>query len=107
MMNGRVYILTSKATFSSATWFAVIFKYNKIGKLVGEPTGNAPNHYGNPIEGNLTNSKIIVSISKDDYVSPYGAKAKKILKPDIYVPLRAKDVISGNDPVIDWVVNNG
>jgi hypothetical protein len=44
---------------------------------------------------------------KKDLDTLYEAKAKNILKPDIYVPLRAKDVVSGNDPVIDWVVNKG
>lgn len=42
----NVYILTSSLTFSSANDFAVIFRDNNIGKIIGEPTGNQSSSYG-------------------------------------------------------------
>lgn len=106
LYSGKIYVLTSNMTFSSANWFAVIFKYNRIGTIIGEPTGNAPNSYGNPKSFILPNSKLVVTISQDDWLSPYLFNAKNTLDPDIYVPLTRKDVISGNDPCIEWIIKN-
>lgn len=106
LYNGKIYVLTSNTTMSSANWFAVTFKYNKIGTIVGEPTGNAPNCYGNINNLKLPNSKLYVSISKNNWISPYMDDAKNTLEPDVYIPLMRQDVVSGNDPCVDWIINN-
>ena len=106
LYNGKIYVLTSNATFSSANWFAVTFKYNKIGTIVGEPTGNALNCYGNINSFTLPNSKLYVSISKNNWVSPYMDDSKNTLEPDVYIPLTREDVVSGNDPCINWIIEN-
>ena len=106
LYKGKIYVLTSSNTFSSANWFAVIFKYNKIGTIIGEPTGNAPSHYGYPVSFTLPNSKLLASISKNDWLSPYLDDSKNALDPNIYIPLTRNNVVSGNDPCIDWIIKN-
>lgn len=43
---GKVILLTSSRTFSSATFFAVAIKDNGLGTVIGEPVGNASIRYG-------------------------------------------------------------
>lgn len=43
---GKVIVLTSPRTFSSATFFAVAVKDNGLGTVLGEPVGNASIRYG-------------------------------------------------------------
>ena len=47
--DGRVYVLTSQYTFSSAMDFAMVIHDNGIGKVIGEIPGNMPTAYGDKL----------------------------------------------------------
>lgn len=61
--SGKVYLLTSQSTFSSAADFANAFKYYKLGKIIGEETGGFIISPGEDITTRLPNSNLEVHIS--------------------------------------------
>lgn len=81
LFEGRVYVLTDSASFSSAKDFAMIVQDNGLGYVVGIAPGNAVNGYGDVALFALPNSGIVMQISTkkwyrtdetntDDYVVP-------------------------------------
>lgn len=79
--DGKVYILTDNGTFSSAKDFAMIIQDNHLGEIVGEPSANAVNSYGDVVWIYLPNTGMFAQISSkkwyridrantDDYVIP-------------------------------------
>ncbi len=61
--NGKVYLLTSNHTFSSAAAFSWTFKECGIGKVIGEETGGMNVCYGDILSYRLPVSKLSCSIS--------------------------------------------
>lgn len=81
MFEGDVYILTDKGTFSAAKDFAMLIQDNHFGEIVGEPSANSVNGYGEITGFYLPNTGMFVQISTkkwyridsantDDYVMP-------------------------------------
>lgn len=60
---GKVYLLTSVGTFSSAASFAQCFSHYKMGTIVGEETGGWIISYGDLIRTLLPNSKLLLFMS--------------------------------------------
>lgn len=56
--HGKIYLLTSTYTFSSAADFATAFKHYKMGTIVGEETGGWMVCYGDVLSSDLPNSKL-------------------------------------------------
>lgn len=101
---GKLLALTSKRTFSSGSWFAVILRDNDLGELVGEPTGGAPSGYGDILTFSMPNSSIGFSVSYKDWMRPAQAAGHEAtLEPDHLVPLTRRDILRGTDPVLDWL----
>lgn len=71
--SGKVYLLTSPYTFSSATDFTNAFKYYKVGEVIGEETGGILVSPGDVVTTYLPNSKLELSITTSKYYS-IGAK---------------------------------
>lgn len=63
LFDGDVYVLTSTNSFSSAMDFAMLISDNKLGKIVGEPSGNKPRCYGDVSVFKLKNSGLIMYVS--------------------------------------------
>lgn len=61
--DGSVYILTDRESFSSAKDFAMLIQDNCLGKIVGEPSANAVNGYGEIAGFYLPNTGLFVQIS--------------------------------------------
>ncbi len=55
---GKVYLITSHYSFSCADAFSRVFKYYKIGKIIGQETGGTRDLYADPMSFKLPNSKI-------------------------------------------------
>ena len=66
---GKVYVLTSKKTYSSAADFAQTIKAYRIGEIVGEETGGWIVCYGDIIFDELPNSKLRIGISSVKFVN--------------------------------------
>ena len=67
---GRLFVLTSPNTFSSANMFAAVIQDNRIGTIVGEPTGNQPSCYGHPLSFRMPRTGISFKISRANSPSP-------------------------------------
>ncbi len=78
---GNVYVLTDSLSFSSAKDFAMLIQDNNLGKVIGAPSSNSANGYGEVAYFYLPNTGIFVQIStkkwyridknnSDDFVIP-------------------------------------
>lgn len=67
IFDGKVYLLCSNSSFSSAMQFAQYVKDNNVGKLIGEAPGNNPNGYGEVVHFDLPNSHLFVQISRKQF----------------------------------------
>ncbi len=85
--DGKVYLLTSHHTFSSASSFAWAFKYFRMGTVIGEETGGMNVSYGDVLPYLLPNSRLQCGISFKRFWL-YGADETNIhgTQPDISVP---------------------
>jgi len=102
MFNGKLYILISAKTFSSANWFAVIVKDNKLGTVIGEPTGNAPTSYGDILMFQMPNSGFRFSCSHKKWIRPDTSNDPEDgLYPDVTVYTTIQDIIQNKDAQIE------
>lgn len=76
--DGKVYVLTSQYTFSSAMDFAMVIQDNGIGKVIGEIPGNMPTAYGDKLGFQLPESKLVLSVS---YKKFYRVDINKSIEP--------------------------
>ncbi|MCM1334855.1 MAG: S41 family peptidase [Bacteroides sp.] len=80
---GDVYILTSASSFSSAMLYALYFKDNSLGTIVGEPPGNAPNGYGEIVTFRLPGSGLFLQCSTKRFTRPDTAAEGLLIEPDV------------------------
>ena len=98
---GQLFVLTTKATFSSGNWFAFLVQDNQLGKIVGEPTGNAPSSYGDILTFSLPNSQLSYTLSFKQWLRPDSKRdPADCVTPDEVIALTRRDVIEGRDPVL-------
>ena len=84
--NGDLYVLTDTFTYSAAMDFAMLIGDNDLGTLVGEPSGNLPDSYGDILFFQMPNSDLVVRISFKKWYRIDAAKAQEALIPDVVVP---------------------
>lgn len=75
--NGKVWLLTSNYTFSSASSFSWTFKYFNMGKVVGEESGGMNVCFGDVLEYRLPISQLYCYMSYKRFWQ-YGADEKEI-----------------------------
>lgn len=80
--DGKVFILTDVFTFSSAMDFAMFFKDNNLGTVVGEASGNMPESYGDVLSFTVPNSKLAFSVSYKKWHRIDQSKCDEPIKPD-------------------------
>ena len=83
--DGKVYVLTSQYTFSSAMDFATVIQDNGIGKVIGEIPGNMPTAYGDKLGFQLPESKLVLSVSYKKFYRVDINKSEEPLIPDCTV----------------------
>lgn len=105
LFSGDIYALIDDGTFSAATHFGTIIKDNEIGTLIGEPTGNAPNSYGDILFFQMKNSELLYNISYSEWIRPEkGKRDYYALYPDIQVSYGIDDYIEGRDLVMETLL---
>jgi hypothetical protein len=97
---GRLYALIGRATFSAAGNFVTELERETGAILLGEPTGGAPNQWGDSEPVHLPESGWAayvptVYVEKSDPDDPRTA-----VEPDIAVAWSAVDFFAGRDPVL-------
>lgn len=83
LFRGKVYVLTSVNTFSSAMMFAEYIKDNRLGEIVGEPCGNTPGGYGDIAVFKLPNSQSYMQVSTKEFIRADRECKDKLVEPDI------------------------
>ncbi|MDO8629407.1 MAG: S41 family peptidase [Phycisphaerales bacterium] len=96
---GGVIVLIGRRTFSSAYLHADAMKKKLGAILIGEPTGQKPNAYGEVREFVLPHSQIIVRYSTKFWRMESGDRPS--LAPDILIEPSSPDYFAGRDPVLD------
>jgi hypothetical protein len=102
---GHLYTLISKNTFSSGMMNAVELRRDLHAILIGEPSGSAPNEYGEIKNFVLPNSKIEIT---------YATKYFRLLKdsnpsavyPDVTVYRSTEDFLTGRDRVLETALKH-
>jgi hypothetical protein len=101
---GRLYVLTSRVTFSAATNFATELDQRSSAIFVGEPTGGSPNLYGDVTMHRMAWFGATVRIPTIYWEKSTPDDPRLAIEPDLVVPLTAADYFAGRDPVLAAVL---
>lgn len=93
-----VAVLIGRRTFSSAQMNAVELRDRAHAFLVGEPTGQKPNAYGEVRRFTLPHSGIAVTYSTKYFKTEHGNHESTM--PDVKVEVASADWFAGRDPVL-------
>jgi len=105
---GDVFVLIGNTTFSAGNWIAAVVYDNNLGTVIGEPTGNAPSSFGDMISFQLPNTRFILGVSYKYFTRPDPANdPQDSLYPHILVNKTRDDLLSGRDPVVDYIIEQG
>lgn len=84
--SGSLYVLTDVYSYSSAMDFAMLIKDNNLGLIIGEPSGNSPDSYGDNLYFQMPNSKLYFSLSHKKWYRINKDKAGLPIEPDYECP---------------------
>ncbi len=73
----ELFVITNERTFSSATMMATWTRDGGLGKIVGQPSSNSPNSYGDVLYFTLPNTKFEGSLSHKQFIRPAGLGNKE------------------------------
>jgi hypothetical protein len=100
---GRLFALVGRGTFSSAYLNALRLKKETRAILVGEPTGQRPNAYGEVRTMNLPQSKLLVLYSTKFFKTMNDDPPS--LTPDVLIGRSSWDYVYGRDPALERAMN--
>ena len=103
--NLKVYVIVGRNTFSAGIIHALELKRLFNATIIGELTSGKPNFFGGTDSRYLPGSCLKVNFAK------YYRKMRKEIKddepttlmPDVFFAVKFQDVVSGNDPVFNWI----
>lgn len=101
-LTGKLYVLTGRGTFSAASLLAAAIKDNRLGILIGKSTGGIGTAGPCPFE--LPRTKLTGTVAHVHWVLASGKSWDKGVDPDIVVPTKPRDILSGKDPVLENVL---
>ena len=102
---GKFFLLIGRKTFSGGILFASIIRNNSKALFVGEPTGQGQRYNALPKLIFLPNSKLRFAISTAPIKMTVDLDTKPWIYPDLPVEYSYQDFVSGQDPLIDTVMN--
>jgi hypothetical protein len=111
--HGRIYLLIGRYSFSAAIILANILQDNRLTTLVGEETSEPSSFcaYSNSNGDPLPRTGLRYRVSSKCLIRPDGVVDGRGVIPDIPVKTTIHDIITGNDPVMDYTLkmirNNG
>lgn len=85
VFDGQVYVLTNIKTYSAAMDFAMLIGDNDLGTIVGEPSGNLPDSYGDILSFQMPNSKLMLCVSHKRWYRVDQSKSGQPIMPDYEV----------------------
>ncbi|UCH94969.1 MAG: hypothetical protein JSV88_32600 [Candidatus Aminicenantes bacterium] len=99
---GRVFLLTSQYTFSAGVVTAAIFKFNKMGTVIGQETVGKERFCSDPVRLKLPQTKLEVIIPLAIYRLP-GNNPDRGVIPDILTVYSIEDYQNHKDNELDKV----
>lgn len=103
--SGKVLLLIGSGTFSAASDFATTLHDNQLATLIGQPISQKPTSFGDKLYFQLPHTDIEGSVSYKMFYRPDATKDDEpTLYPDIEVWPTIDDILNGNDPVFDKVL---
>lgn len=103
----RLYVLIGRGVFSAAQNLVNELDFYTNATFVGEPTGNAPNQYGDARPLELPNSKLRVFVSSLYWQGHVAADERTWFTPDIFVEATSADYRAKRDPVLERTLKLG
>jgi hypothetical protein len=100
---GRLWIVISPKTFSAAMNFVDDVEVNTNAIFAGEPTGETPNMWGDPVRLKLPNSGIVVQTSTLWWQMADPRDRRPFRAPDIPVDMKFADYANNVDPVLNAI----
>lgn len=109
--SGKLIVLISNRTFSSAMDFATILSDNDLAISIGEPTGGKPESFGDLMTIELPHSGLRVGVSRKIFNRPDSTRKDEVsLFPDHQVVTAYDDFREGIDLVMkftkEWLKSN-
>lgn len=103
---GGLYVLISPFTFSAAQNPSTRLERDSFALFVGEPTGGAPNHYGDsqPFRGEATGLTSIISTLP--WFDSYPQDERVWIMPDMPAPMTFADARIGRDAALDLAITH-
>ena len=107
---GGLFVLTSSLTQSAAQNFVNLLERYANAIIVGEPTGERPNHYGEGVRFGLPHHGVSVGLSTQWWQDLDPRDGRDATDPEVAAPLLFSDYRSGRDPALaairarDWSV---
>ncbi len=100
----RFLVLIGRAVFSAAQNLVNELDFYTNATFVGEPTGNAPNQYGDARQLELPNSKIRIFVSSLYWQGHSAMDERTWFTPDVFVEATSADYRAKRDPVLETAV---
>lgn len=104
---GRLWVVIGPKTFSAAMNFVDDMELNTNALFAGEPTGEAPNMWGDPASVKLPNSGIIVQVATLWWQLADPRDQRPFRAPDIPAAMRFVDYANNADPVLSAILEAG
>ena len=99
--NGGLYVAIGPATYSAALTNAIELRDELDAVLIGNPTTERANHYGDVLFFTLQNTGVQLRVSSTFLELDPGNDGA--LEPDITLPRLGTDFVNGIDPVFEWL----
>jgi len=101
---GNVFLMVDQSSFSAAVVFTSVFKYYKLATIVGRETGGRIDFFSDPVNIELTKTKLIAQIPTA-LLTLQGDHPHQGIIPDKIVDLTVDDYLNGIDPDIEAIKN--
>jgi len=99
-----LFLLTNGGTFSSGNLFAVLVRDNKLGQIIGGPTGNSASFNGMEMRFDVPNTDFYLNLPAGRLNRPDGLRGNEMaIYPDVPVFDTASSVRDGIDPQIEYL----
>jgi len=100
---GKFFVIIGRLTQSAAQNFTTFLERNTAAIFVGEPTGESPNHYGDPSPIQLPTSGIGINLSRKTWNDSVPGDHRQWTPPGISAPLTLDDFRKGRDPALEAI----
>ena len=102
--SGRFFVLIGRHTFSAAQNIVTKLENETNVLFAGEPTGGAPNHYGDATRLRLPNSGVVIRASTLWWQDAHPNDERLWIGPHLAAELSADDDRAGRDPALEAVL---